>query len=427
MDNPDNPPFEAWSIPDENQPHMQLTNENVEFALNEIFEGEIPQDNGGQDDNLKPPAIIFVQNPDGGVYNGQVYRHGRSGAARNNNGNSNAVFGNIGDWSVDLVISERPPENAANDFQGYKEEGHPLFTGTINLIDHPSGEYQYPNSEILSMNSSGMGALGWGSFAANTYNRSSGVGSVALGFHNIAGQPFQQQGLSYDNMGAFAVGFSNRSVGNRSFTSGTRNFAGADDSHAMGSWNYATGNSSIAIGKENWAEGASTVAIGFKTHAAGDGSVALGQENLAWGTTNFTAGYQNVAGDTNAGVGTAGSATAIGRGNLAQGRSSFAANRFTSAINQASASLGLGTTSDNFGMLAVGVNNASGIGDTTVDPNDYGGYYYADGSYTGSTPGVAFVVGNGDIDSGNGGAGSCLLYTSPSPRDKRQSRMPSSA
>ena len=27
----------------------------------------------------------------------------------------------------------------------------------------------------------------------------------------------------------------------------------------------------------------------------------------------------------------------------------------------------------------------------------------------------------------NGGVGACLLYTSPSPRDKRQSRMPSSA
>ena len=26
-----------------------------------------------------------------------------------------------------------------------------------------------------------------------------------------------------------------------------------------------------------------------------------------------------------------------------------------------------------------------------------------------------------------GGSGTCLLYTSPSPRDKRQSRMPSSA
>ena len=50
--------------------------------------------------------------------------------------------------------------------------------------------------------------------------------------------------------------------------------------------------------------------------------------------------------------------------------------------------------------------NAAGIGDTTVDPNDYGGYYYADGNYTGSTPGVAFVVGNGDIDSATGNAGS---------------------
>ena len=57
-------------------------------------------------------------------------------------------------------------------------------------------------------------------------------------------------------------------------------------------------------------------------------------------------------------------------------------------------------------MLAVGVNNAAGIGDTTADPNDYGGYYYADGEYTGSNPGVAFVVGNGDMDSGTGGAGS---------------------
>ena len=33
------------------------------------------------------------------------------------------------------------------------------------------------------------------------------------------------------------------------------------------------------------------------------------------------------------------------------------------------------------------------------------------------------VFGNGDVDSPE----ACLLYTSPSPRDKRQSRMPSSA
>ena len=31
------------------------------------------------------------------------------------------------------------------------------------------------------------------------------------------------------------------------------------------------------------------------------------------------------------------------------------------------------------------------------------------------------------ICTGGGGGGGCLLYTSPSPRDKRQSRMPSSA
>ena len=73
--------------------------------------------------------------------------------------------------------------------------------------------------------------------------------------------------------------------------------------------------------------------------------------------------------------------------------------------NQASSALGLATTSDNFGMLAVGVNNEAGMGDTTVDPDNYGGYYYADGEYTGSNPGVAFAVGNGDLNSSNNEAG----------------------
>ena len=50
-------------------------------------------------------------------------------------------------------------------------------------------------------------------------------------------------------------------------------------------------------------------------------------------------------------------------------------------------------------MVAVGVNNAAGIGDTEQQ------YYYVDGQYSGSNPGVAFVVGNGDIDSSNGLAG----------------------
>ena len=144
----------------------------------------------------------------------------------------------------------------------------------------------------------------------------------------------------------------------------------------------------------------------FKNHAAGAGSVALGQENIAWGTTNFTSGYQNKAGDVNAAVGTAGSATAIGAGTTASGRSSFSANKNTTASNHASAALGLSTTADNFGMLAIGVNNAAGIGDTSIDPDNYEGYYYADGQYTGRPIGVAFVIGNGDVDTSNGLAGS---------------------
>ena len=50
--------------------------------------------------------------------------------------------------------------------------------------------------------------------------------------------------------------------------------------------------------------------------------------------------------------------------------------------------------------MLVGVNNAAGIGDTAEQ------YFYVDGGDTGSAPGVAFVVGNGDIDSSNGLAGS---------------------
>ena len=38
-----------------------------------------------------------------------------------------------------------------------------------------------------SMIHEGMGAIGWGSFGANAYNRSSGLGSVAMGFNTIAG------------------------------------------------------------------------------------------------------------------------------------------------------------------------------------------------------------------------------------------------
>ena len=362
---------------------------NLLFALAFLF--AIANVHGQAADQDKKPAIVFVENGEGDVFNGKIYASTVRGASRGGNGNSNDAFGNPGDWTVDLTISEKSPQNAADSWGGFTESGHPVYTAG----DGSQG-----------MLHTGMGATGWGSFAANAYNRSSGVGSVALGFHTMAGKPdVDQNGITGDNIGQFSVGWSVRATGNRAFASGHRTVASGSDAVAMGNWSYATGDSTISLGKENWAEGASTVAIGFKNHAAGGGSAALGQENVSWGTTNFTAGYQNVAGDITSAIGVAGSATALGHGTFAQGRSSFSANKFTAATNQASAALGLATTADNFGMLAVGVNNASGIGDTAVDPNDYGGYYYADGNYTGSTPGVAFVVGNGDIDSATGNAG----------------------
>ena len=342
------------------------------------------------DDRDKKPAIVFVENGNQDPQSGRIYASSARGASRNGNGNSNGAFGNIADWSVDLVVSEETPEGAANRFGGFRDNQHPLYQG----------------SDALTQNSTGMGALGWGSFGANVYNRASGVGSAVFGFNNIAGPSDSESlGITGDNIGQAVFGYGSRATGNVSFAAGQRNTASGSKSVAMGNFNYATGSDAIALGKENWAEGASTVAIGFKNHAAGGGSTALGQENVSWGTTNFTSGYQNTAGDTSGPAGTAGSATAMGKYNTASGRSSFAGNRGTKALNQASASIGLGTTSDNFGMLAIGVNNISGVGDTSIDPDNYGGYYYADGQYTGTNPGVAFVIGNGDVNTENGLAG----------------------
>ena len=376
MNNPDNPPFDAWSMPDENEIHTQLTDTNVEFALNEIFNGE--EVGLISDDADKKPGMVHVEDGGENTQAGRLYRvgNGIDYATRGGNGNENDRFGNIGDWSFDVVITEKTPQVLAESTT-HTESGHPIYTG---------GDGNW------SQLSEGMGAIGWGSFAANAYNRASGKGSVAMGFANIAGP--QVGTYNDDNQSGSAVfGYSSRALGPVSFASGYRNTASAYATTAMGNYNYATGDASSAIGKENWAEGANTTAIGYKNHAAGDGSNALGQENIAWGTTNFTSGYQNVAGDMSSGVGTGGSATAMGKYNVASADASMALNRGTQATNKASTSMGFRTISDNLGMLAIGVNNAAGLGDTGADS-----YYYADGEYTGVAAGVAFVIGNGDIN-----------------------------
>ena len=385
MGNPDNTPFDAWSMPSQNEEHVKLTPQNVEFALNEIYNGTSVGNILADQD--KKSALVFSENENQGVVNGKIYRSASQGqASRGGNGMNNDVFGYIGDWSVDLTVSEKSPSQAANDFGAFKDNQHPLYQG----------------SDILTQNHDAMGAIGWGSFTANAYNRASGTGSVAMGFNNIAGTLLGNQPFVLDatnNVGQTVFGYASRAIGNTSFASGFRSTASGDNSVAMGNFNYATGNSSVAIGKESYAQGASAIAIGFKAHAAGDGSVALGQENVSWGTTNFTAGYQNIAGDVTAAVGSGGSAVAMGEYNTASADASMALNRATKATAQGATSMGLGTTADNLGMLAIGVNNAAGVGDTS------GQYFYTDGAYNGLQAGVAFVIGNGDINTQTNTAG----------------------
>jgi hypothetical protein len=83
----------------------------------------------------------------------------------------------------------------------------------------------------------------------------------------------------------------------------------------------------------------------------------------------------------------------MGKYNTASADASMALNRGTSATNQAATAMGFRTVADNAGMLAIGVNNAVGEGDT-----ESGRYFYTDGAYNGAPIGVAFVIGNGDIN-----------------------------
>ena len=226
------------------------------------------------DDTVKKPALVFVEDGDGNVFNHMIYASSARGWSRGGNGNSNDYFGNLGYVGVDLIAADRNPSDASGSFGNFTEANHPIYTG---------GDGNF------STLSEGFGAVGYMSFGANAFNRSSGLGSVAMGFNTLAGpQVGAAGGIDGGNVGQLSAGWGSRAIGNISTATGYRNTASGTASVALGNYNYATGDSTIALGKENWAEGPSTVAIGFKNHAAGGGSVALGQENIAWGTTNFT-------------------------------------------------------------------------------------------------------------------------------------------
>jgi len=150
---------------------------------------------------------------------GKIYRD-TGGADR---GTTSGVFGTQADWSTDLVISEKTPATAANDYTGPSHNG--------------------------------MGATGWASFTAGAYNRASGGGAVAIGFHNVAGPTGSDVTSippSTTNLGGqFAVGYGTQATGQAAFSAGEGTTASGHYSTAMGNNATASDYGSFVIGQYN--------------------------------------------------------------------------------------------------------------------------------------------------------------------------------
>lgn len=150
----------------------------------------------------------------------KIHRSTGIGADRSTHG---AAFGLQGDWSTDLVISEKSPEQAAGDYLGPSHDG--------------------------------MGATGWGSFAAGAYNRASGAGAVAIGFHNVAGPTgpaISNIPPSTTNLGGqFAVGYGNVATGHAAFSAGEGTIASGHYTTALGKMTVASDYGSMLIGQYN--------------------------------------------------------------------------------------------------------------------------------------------------------------------------------
>ena len=82
---------------------MKYLNITLIFTLS-LFVSEVYAQPADQD---KKPAVVFTENGNGDPFNGQIYRSTLSGAARNGNGNDNDRFGNIGEWTFDVTVSEQ--------------------------------------------------------------------------------------------------------------------------------------------------------------------------------------------------------------------------------------------------------------------------------------------------------------------------------
>lgn len=189
-------------------------------------------------DNAKKSMVVGNENGDGYVQNGRIYASHDRGASRSQNGGTNGgIFGSQGEWSVDLTVSQHTSANALA--EGWEGTAH-----------------------------NGMGALGWGSFAAGAYNRSSGVGSVALGFHNVAGATNSEAtGIADSSIGQVAFGYGTLASGNAAFTSGRGTEASGSYSKASGYYTTASDYGSHVIGSWNSSGSSATSATSFSTSA----------------------------------------------------------------------------------------------------------------------------------------------------------------
>jgi hypothetical protein len=260
-----------------------------------------------------PPNILGI---DGWA---KIHRSTGIGADRSTHG---GAFGLQGDWSTDLVISEKTPEQAAGDFLGPSHNG--------------------------------MGATGWGSFAAGAYNRASGAGAVAIGFHNVAGPTgpaISNIPPSTTNLGGqFAVGYGTQATGHAAFSAGEGT--------------TASGHYSTAMGFGTTADGDYTTALGFGTTASQNYSVAMGEGTSASGHTSFS----------------------IGRLTSASGMRSLATGEQSTASGLLSTVMGYNTMASDYASLAIGRFNSASSSATSAN------------SFDSSAP--AFVIGNG-LDNSN--------------------------
>jgi hypothetical protein len=120
-----------------------------------------------------------------------------------------------------------------------------------------------------------MGATGWGSFAAGAYNRASGAGAVAIGFHNAAGPlnsdesniPTSDPNPNTGNLGQFAVGYGTQATGHVAFSAGQGTTASGYASTAIGNYTIASDYGSMVIGQYNSSGSSATSATSFSTSA----------------------------------------------------------------------------------------------------------------------------------------------------------------